>query len=97
MILEYQTITNPKLIEQTILCQNNLHFLQAEFTPLAGPETIDRIIFGATNKLADEIIDDTADIPSITNNPMSKALLEILKTSKDKLNINITKEKMMNK
>ena len=47
--------------------------------------------------MADAIIDGTADVSSVTDNPMSKALLEILKTSKDKLKIKITKEKMMKK
>ena len=47
--------------------------------------------------MADAIIDGTSDVPSVTDNPMSKTLLEILKTSKDKLKIQITKEKMMNK
>ena len=47
--------------------------------------------------MADVIIDGTADVPSVTDDPMSKALLEILKISKDKLKIQITKEKMMNK
>ena len=97
LTLEYQTITEPKLVEQIILRRNKLHFRQAEFNPLASPETIERLGFGATSPLSDAIINGTADVPSVTDNPMSKALLKILKTSKDKLKIQITKEKMMNK
>ena len=39
LTLEYQTITDPKLIKQIILRRNKLHFRQAEFTPLVIPET----------------------------------------------------------
>ena len=87
LILEYQTITEPKLVEKIIIRRNKLHFQQAEFTPLASPETIERLGFGATSPLVDAIIDGTADIPSVTDDTMSKAFLEILKTSKDKLKI----------
>ena len=79
MTLEYQTITDPKLVEHILLRQNKLHFRQAELIPLAGLEIIDKIGFGATSDLADEIIAGTADISSLADNPMSKALLKYSK------------------
>ena len=58
---------------------------------------IDKIVFGATTKFVDEILEGTADIHAITNDSTSKCLLEIFKTSKQELKIEITKDKMMNR
>ena len=77
--------------------RNKRHFRQAENTPLAGKEVIDRIGFGATTKTADDILEGTADIDAITDDDTSKRLLEIFKTSKPELEIMVTKEKMMNR
>ena len=38
---------------------------------------IDKIGFGATTKTADEILEGTADIDTITDDPTSKRLFEI--------------------
>ena len=95
--LEYQTVTNPPLIEKEILRRNIRHFKRAENTSLSRKEVIDSIGFGATTSTVDDILEGTADIDSITNDPTSKRLFEIFKTLKPELNIMVTKEKMMNR
>ena len=49
----------------------------------------------ATTKIAGNIVEGTADIDAITDDPTGKSLLESFKTSKPALEIEITKEKMM--
>ena len=93
--LQYHTITDPPLIEKEILRRNKRHFRQAENTPLASTAVSDAIGFGATTSIADDIIKGTADIDAITNDPTAKKLLESFKTPKPPLEIEITKEKMM--
>ena len=95
--VQYQTITDPPLIEKEILRRNKRHFRQAENTPLAGKNVGDKIGFGATTKIADDILEGTADIDAITDNDTSKRLLRIFKTSKPELEIIVTKEKMINR
>ena len=69
--LHFQTIIDPILIEKIILRHNIFHFHQAEYTPLAGHQTINSIGFGATTNIADEIMNRTADIEKLTDDPTS--------------------------
>ena len=75
--------------------QNKRHFRQAENTPLAGTEVSDKLGFGATTQLANEILEETANLDEITDDPTSKRLLKEFKTSQPELEIEVTKEKMM--
>ena len=91
--LQYQTITDPPLIETEILRRNKRHFRQAENTPLAGNDVSDKIGFGATI----EILEGTVDIDGITDQDTGKSQLRMFKTMKPALEIEITKEKMMDR
>ena len=93
--LAYHTITDPPLIEKQILRRNKRHFRQAENTPLAGTDVSEKIGWGATTQIADDIIEGTADIDDITDDTTGKKLLEMFQTSTPALTIEITKEKMM--
>ena len=93
--LKYHTITDPPLIEQEILRRNKRHFRQAENTPLAGKDVSDKIGFGTTTQTANEILEKTASLDEITDDPTSKRLLKEFKTSKPELEIEVTKEKIM--
>ena len=93
--MNYQTISDPSLIEKEILRHNKRHFRQAENTTLAGKDVSDRIGFSETTKTANEILEGTANIGEITEDSTSKSLLEIFKTSKPELEIEVTKDKMM--
>ena len=95
--LHYHIITNPLLIEKEILRRNKHHFRQAGNTQLAGKDVIDKVEFGATTKTADDILEGTADIDAITNDSTSKCLFETFKTSKPELEIEINKDKMMDR
>ena len=95
--LQYQNITDPATMETVLLRQNRLHFRQAEDTPLATNEIIEKIGFGASSDLANKILDGTSDITAITSDPMSIQLLKIFGTKKSELDIIVTKDKMMNK
>ena len=77
--------------------RNKRHFRQAENTPLAGKDVSDKIGFGATTQSANEILEGTANLDEITDDSTSKRLLETFKTSKPELEIEVTKEKMMDR
>ena len=72
-------------------------FRQAENTPLAGKDVSDKIGFGATTQTVNKILEGIANINEITKDPTSKRLLEIFKTSKPELEIEVTKDKMMDR
>ena len=94
---EFQTITDPILIEKIILqCQFH-HLRQAENTLLAGSATIDSIGFEATTTTVDESLKGTADIDTITDDPTSRQLFDIFKTSKPELKTKITEENIMHR
>ena len=57
----------------------------------------DKIGFGATTKIADDILVGTADIDEITDDDTGKSLLRMFKTMKPELEIELTKEKMMDR
>ena len=95
--ITYYIIIDPPLIEKEILRRNKRHFRQVENTPLAGKDVSDKIGFRATTKTANEILEGTTNIDEITNDPTSKRLLEIFKTSKLELEIEVTKDKMMDR
>ena len=73
------------------------HFWQAENTPLAGPELIHKIEFGATNKITDDILKGTVNTTELTDDLTSQRIFEIFKTDKPELKIKITQKKMMDK
>ena len=95
--LQYQTITDPPLIETEILRRNKRHFRQAENTRLAGTDVSDKIGFGVTTQISDDILEGTADIEGITDDETSKGLLRMFKTIKPAIKIELTKEKMMDR
>ena len=95
--MEYHTLTDPSLIEKEILRRNIRDFKNLENTSLAGKDVTDNIGFGETTQFADDILKGTANIDAITNDPTSKNLFEIFKTSKLELEIEVTKDKMMDR
>ena len=90
--LQYQNISDPATMEKILLRRNRLHFRQAEDKPLAKPEIIEKIGFGASSELADKILDGTADLNAITSDPMSIQLLKIFRNTKSEINIVVTKD-----
>ena len=78
--IEYQSLSDPVLIEQVLLQRNIRHFCQAENTPLSGQETIAKIGFGASSDYADQIINGNANLDILTDDPMSIKLLKVFGT-----------------
>jgi hypothetical protein len=95
--LEYLAITDGPTIERLILHRNIRHFRQAEFTPLATPEVIRKIGFGADTERAEQLLEGTNDPTDITDDEWSRYLLTSMKRHSNELKIEITAEKMMNK
>ena len=62
---------------------------------MAATEVSDKIGFGATTDFANGILAGTANLDEITEDPTSKQLLSEFKTSQPELEIEVTKEKMM--
>jgi hypothetical protein len=95
--LEYFAITDGPTIENLILKQSIRHFRQAENTPLATPEVIGKIGFGADADRAEQLLEGIDNSSDITNNEWSRYLLTSMKRHSAELEIEITAEKMMNK
>ena len=95
--LEYLAITDGPTIENLILNRNIRHFRQAETTPLATPEVIRKIGFGADTDRAEKILEGIDDPTDITDDEWSRYLLTSMKRHSKELVIKITEEKMMNK
>jgi hypothetical protein len=95
--LEYIAITDGPTIERLILQRNIRHFRQAEFTPLATPEVIRTIGFGANTNRAEQILNGSGDVTDITNDEWSRYLLKSMKRHSKEIKIEITTEKMMEK
>jgi hypothetical protein len=95
--LEYFAITDGPTIGTLILNRNIRHFRQAETTPLATPQVIRTIRFGADTDRAEQLLDGTGDPTDITDDEWSRYLLTSMRRHSKELKIEITKEKMMNK
>jgi hypothetical protein len=95
--LEYLAITDGPTIERLILHRNIRHFRQAESTPLATPEVIRKIGFGADTDRAEKMLEGTDDPTDITDDEWSRYLLTSMKRHSKELKITITAEKMMDK
>jgi hypothetical protein len=95
--LEYIAITDGPTIEQLILQRNIRHFRQAEFTPLAAPEVIGKIGFGANTNRAEQILDGSDDVTDITDDEWSRYLLKSMRRHSKEIKIEITTEKMIDK
>ena len=59
--LIYQNISDPATMEKNWLKRNWHQFRQAEDTPLARPEIIEKIGFGVASEHADKILYSTVD------------------------------------
>jgi hypothetical protein len=75
--LEYIAITDGPTIEKLILNRNIRHFRQAETTPLASPEVIKTIGFGADTVRAEKILDGQDDLTDITDDEWSRYLRRV--------------------
>jgi hypothetical protein len=97
MELEYLAITDGPTIERLILHRNIRHFRQAESTPLATPEVIRKIGFGADTDRAEQLLEGIDDPTDITDDEWSRYLLTSMKRHSKELKIEITAAKMMDK
>jgi hypothetical protein len=95
--LEYQAITDGPTIERLILNRNIRHFRQAETTPLATPEVIRKIGFGADTEQSERLLEGKGDPTDITDDEWSRYLLTSMKRHSKELKIEITATKMMDK
>jgi hypothetical protein len=95
--LEYFAIMDGPTIETLILNRNIRHFRQAETTPLATPEVIRTIGFGADTDRAEQLLEGTGNPTDITDAEWSRYLLTSMRRHSKEIKIEITKEKMMNK
>jgi hypothetical protein len=95
--LEYLAITDGPTIERLILQRNIRHFRQAEFTPLASPQVIEKIGFGADTDKSEKLLEGKYDPTDITDDEWSRYLLTSMKRHSKELEIEITAAKMMDK
>jgi hypothetical protein len=95
--LEYLAITDGPTIERLKLKRNIRHFKQAENTPLATPEVIRKIGFGADTNRVQQLLEGTDDPTDITDDEWSRYLLTSMKRHSTDLNIIISAEKMTEK
>ena len=95
--LEYTPVTDGPTIERIILSKNIRHFRQAETTPLATNDVIEKIGWGANTEISEQLLDGKSDPTDITNDEWSRYLLASMKRHSPEITITITAEKMMNK
>jgi hypothetical protein len=95
--IEFLAITEGSTIERLILHRNIRHFRQAETTPLATPEVIKTIGFGADTEGAEALLEGTDDPTDRTDDEWSRYLLTLMKRHSKELDIKITADKMMEK
>jgi hypothetical protein len=95
--LEYLVITNGPTIKRLILQRNIRQFQQAESTPLATPEVIRKIGFGANTRRADKILEGKGDPTDVADDEWSRYLITSMQRHSKELEIEITAEKMTNK
>jgi hypothetical protein len=87
--LEYLAITDRPTIGRLILHRNIRHFWQAETTPLATPEVIKTIGFGADTERTEAILERNDDPTDITDDVWSRYLLTSMKRHLKELDIKI--------
>ena len=95
--LEYFPITDGPTIEKLILRRNIRHFRQAETTPLATPEVMETIGWGANTSRSEELLEGKSDPSDITDDQWSRYLLASMKRHSKEITITITASKMMGK
>jgi len=95
--LEYMPITDGFTIEQLILRRNKRHFRQAETTPLATEDVIEKIGWGATTERSEDLLNGKSDPADITDDEWSRYLLASMKRHSKEITITIRTEKMMGK
>jgi hypothetical protein len=87
--LEYMPITDGPTIETLILRGNIRHFRQAETTPLATPEVMETIGWGANTERSEELLEGTTDPSDITDDQWSHYLLASMKRHSKEITITI--------
>jgi hypothetical protein len=95
--LEYLAITDGPTNDTLILNRNIRHFRQAGTTPMATPDVIKTIGFGADTDRAEQSLEGSGDPTDITDDKWSRYLLTSMRRHLKEIKIEITKEKMMNK
>ena len=95
--IEYLAINDGPTLETIILQKNIRHFRQAETTPLATPEIINKIGFAADTTISEQLLEGNKDPSDITDDEWSRYLLASMKRHSKEIKVTITKEKMMEK
>ena len=73
--VEFEDITDGKIIEEVLLRRNKLHFSQASDTPLATNKILDELGFSGSTETAKQILEGTATIEDIVDDEASRELL----------------------
>lgn len=79
---QWMTVNDPTIIEQQLLRRNQLHFRQADRTPLATRKAEDEITFAATSETADRLLQGTEEVERLTADKWAQ---DILRSCKEKI------------
>jgi hypothetical protein len=71
----FKFIVDPIEIERHILQRNQIHFSQARHTPLASSAVLALLGFGGTRSVADQLLQGTVAVETITDDPFGQAIL----------------------
>jgi hypothetical protein len=71
----FKSIIDPMEIDRHILQRNQIHFSQARHTPLAKPAVSALLGFGGTRSVADQLLQGTVAVRTITEDPFGQAIL----------------------
>ena len=72
----FMTLVDPVEVEQRILERNKLHFSQAKDAPMAQPQVIEALGFGANTETSERILAGEEDTSKITDDYFAQCILE---------------------
>ena len=93
--IEFETITDGKLIEDILLRRNKLHFSQASETPLATNKIIEELGFSGSTETAKQILNGTATIEEIVEDEASRDLLQPFQRKEAKFKVEFDSDNMI--
>ena len=93
--IEFETITDGKLIENILLRRNKLHFSQASETPLATNKIIEELGFSGSTETAKKILNGTATIEEIVEDEALRDLLQSFQGKETKFEVEFDSDNMI--
>ena len=93
--IEFETITDGKIIEDVFLRRNKLHFSQASDTPLATNKILDELGFLGSTETAKQILEGTATIEDIVDDKASREIIRSFQRKESAFKVDFDSDDMI--